>query len=243
MSANTSPDNITYPVSTDQIAPLETVFATLATSVQLALTAQAKYFIGTVATQAARDAIFPNAVQGNRIHRSDLGYTEAYYGLYNVTTNPSGATPAGWYPIDGAMPMAIAKRSASGATFSHLVYNDATTNAFWTTQSLYGGFTVNNGFVVPVSGVYRLNATIHTTGSAGDLLAGFYTGALPSSVGGMRGGTVSGTIQTNNLANIHLVDKFTAGEIIKISTLTTAATATWAANSGSFSAEFVAPAK
>lgn len=37
MPANTSPDNIVYPVSTDPVAPLETVFAALANSVQTAL--------------------------------------------------------------------------------------------------------------------------------------------------------------------------------------------------------------
>lgn len=38
MPANTSPDNIIYPVSTDAISPLETVFANMAQSVQDALT-------------------------------------------------------------------------------------------------------------------------------------------------------------------------------------------------------------
>lgn len=36
MSALTSPDNITYPVSTDSFGPLETVFATMAASIQTA---------------------------------------------------------------------------------------------------------------------------------------------------------------------------------------------------------------
>lgn len=41
MSANTSPDSIVYPVSTDQVAPLETVFANMATSIQTALNGRA----------------------------------------------------------------------------------------------------------------------------------------------------------------------------------------------------------
>lgn len=40
MPANTSPDNIVYPLSTDAIAPLNTVFEDLADSVQAALTAE-----------------------------------------------------------------------------------------------------------------------------------------------------------------------------------------------------------
>jgi hypothetical protein len=39
MSANTSPDNIVYPTTGDSVAPLETVFANMATSVQNAFTA------------------------------------------------------------------------------------------------------------------------------------------------------------------------------------------------------------
>ena len=41
MPANTTPDNIQYPVSTDNIAPLETVFASMANSVQTALNTRA----------------------------------------------------------------------------------------------------------------------------------------------------------------------------------------------------------
>jgi len=41
MPANTSPDNIVYPVSTDPVAPLESVFASMATSVQTALNSKA----------------------------------------------------------------------------------------------------------------------------------------------------------------------------------------------------------
>lgn len=36
--------------------------------------------------------------QGDQVYRIDLGCEETYYNLYNVTTNPGGATPAGWYP-------------------------------------------------------------------------------------------------------------------------------------------------
>ena len=37
MPANTSPSNIQYPISTDNVAPLETVFANMANSIQTAL--------------------------------------------------------------------------------------------------------------------------------------------------------------------------------------------------------------
>lgn len=43
MSASTSPDNITYPTSTDSFGPLETAFATMAASIQTALSATKTY--------------------------------------------------------------------------------------------------------------------------------------------------------------------------------------------------------
>lgn len=243
MSANTSPDNIVYPVSTDQVAPLETVFATMASSIQTALSNQGKYFVPNVSTQAARDDIFPLPVQGNRVFRADKGWEETYFGLYSAATNATGATPAGWYPTGGAMPIALLNRSASTATLSATTYNDMTATTFWTPETLHGGFTFTNGLVVPVTGIYRVTATLHATGTSGDMLAGIYVGALPTSVAGMRGGTISGSLQSNALCNVHLLAKFVAGDVIKLASLGTAATSTWAVNSGVFTAAFIAPAR
>jgi len=138
--ATTTPDGIYYPVSTDQIAPLETVFSTLASSVQTALTARKTltvanataldalseatysgylvnvsgtgsmwYSNGTkwilanvpvVASSTARDALYTGSVtpnQGDTVFRNDLGATETYFALYNVSTNPGGRPAAGWF--------------------------------------------------------------------------------------------------------------------------------------------------
>ena len=151
--ATTTPDSIYYPVSTDQIAPLETVFTSLATSVQTAFNAHKQITVATaaalnalplatypnylayvsgngslwyntgtkwqlanepvVASSAARDALYTvsgiaTVTQGDQVFRNDLGYTETYYGLYNVSTNPGGRTPAGWYGAQrnmGLVPM------------------------------------------------------------------------------------------------------------------------------------------
>lgn len=51
----------------------------------------------TVANAAARDALYPAPVQGNSVFRTDLGYIETYYSVYNVSTNPGGTLTAGWY--------------------------------------------------------------------------------------------------------------------------------------------------
>ena len=57
--------------------------------------------IGVVANQTERDAQYPTPGQGMSVYRTDLGVTQTYFGLYNVSTNPGGKTPAGWYSEEG----------------------------------------------------------------------------------------------------------------------------------------------
>ena len=52
---------------------------------------------GIVASDAARDALYPIPVQGNSVFRSDLGLRQTYYAQYNATSNPGGKATAGWY--------------------------------------------------------------------------------------------------------------------------------------------------
>jgi hypothetical protein len=56
--------------------------------------------IGVVANQSERDAQYPTPGQGMRVYRTDLGVTQTYYGLYNVSTNPGGRDVAGWYDTE-----------------------------------------------------------------------------------------------------------------------------------------------
>lgn len=72
----------------------------------------------TAANQAARDLIYPSPVQGNRVFRADLGVEEVFYGAYNASTNPGGATPQGWYPIAGMMPRFAVTKSGNTSTAS-----------------------------------------------------------------------------------------------------------------------------
>lgn len=61
--------------------------------------------VPSVSGTAERTTFFPAPAQGNRVYRNDLGYTEAYFALYNAASNPGGATPAGWYPQSGTSVM------------------------------------------------------------------------------------------------------------------------------------------
>jgi hypothetical protein len=68
--ATTTPDGIYYPTSTTQIAPLETQFSTLATSVQTALTARKTM---TVANPTALDALSESTYSGYVVNVSSNG--------------------------------------------------------------------------------------------------------------------------------------------------------------------------
>lgn len=50
-----------------------------------------------VANATERDAKFMSPTQGLQVWRNDLGATEIWYDLYNVSTNPGGRSAAGWY--------------------------------------------------------------------------------------------------------------------------------------------------
>jgi hypothetical protein len=52
------------------------------------------------------------------VYRTDLGYTERYYGLYNVSTNPAGRTPAGWYKEAGQIVQVIHAGTSTTVTNS-----------------------------------------------------------------------------------------------------------------------------
>lgn len=100
------------------------------------------------ASQAVRDALYPAPKQGNRVWREDLGWEETYFGTYNVTSNPGGATPAGWYPTQGMMPRFVVSKAAT--------QNIGTGgwSAFqWNTLTLVEN---RGGFVVPTASPFNI---------------------------------------------------------------------------------------
>lgn len=87
--ANTTTHSITYPVTANQVTPLANVFAALADSTDAALTRSA---ITRVGSAAARNALFPSPTVGDRVYRTDLGYTETWYPANFFVTGAA----AGW---------------------------------------------------------------------------------------------------------------------------------------------------
>lgn len=194
MTANTA-RGITYPTGTDPVAPLQTVFSTMATSMDTALgkivfkpadlTALAaltgmatgdlasvteggaifrysgavweQKTFATFASVAARDSAYAKAggvyrTQGATAYRTNAGYIERYYGLYNSTSNPGGMSTAQWGQLT---PFVRIKgtQTASGAwdTGTNLGFNSFDDPlSTWNSTSRY--------FTIPMAGTYMVSA-------------------------------------------------------------------------------------
>lgn len=102
-------------------------------------------YFGTPATEAARLAL---QARGATTLRTDKGWTERYFATYNASTNPQGATPAGWYPIDGALPTFSVRRGAP-QTFTG-------STGFQLIDAAFGAPRRNNGVGTLASGVLTI---------------------------------------------------------------------------------------
>lgn len=110
-------------------------------------TAAKEFTSPTVANQTARDALFPSPVQGNSVFRSDKGYEERYFGLYNSGSNPGGRPAAGWYTNErntGLVPITPVTVNNTGGSYS--INNGLVTFSGVSSISLNGVFsaTYNN---------------------------------------------------------------------------------------------------
>jgi hypothetical protein len=100
MSANTSPDNIVYPVSTDAVAPLETVFANLANSVQDALDdvndhfeipVIATYGVPRFSSTGARSSAIPSPTSGMKSRLTTELFDRIYLGGNWIVDGPEAS--------------------------------------------------------------------------------------------------------------------------------------------------------
>lgn len=115
--------------------------------------------VARFADSTARAAAITTAAQGYRAYIADKGWIEAYFAVYNVTTNPSGTSVAGWYPIAGALPSAkIQNYNATMAIANGtptLVTTMVTGADGWAKD-----VTVSSGtLVIGVTGRYRIKAS------------------------------------------------------------------------------------
>ena len=136
------------------------------------------------ATAAARTTALAAPSQGMVSWLNDSGTAWQYFELYNASTNPGGASAAGWYPISGAaMFYGTATRSAVSGTnypigaasflyteiIDPLGWHSAATNTDRITPTVAGVYRVT------VSNVFANNATNYRRtqiGFNGSIVAG-----------------------------------------------------------------------
>lgn len=86
--------------------------------------------------------------------RTDKGWIEQYFALYNAGTNPTGASVAGWYPIGGYMPQFSVDASSAVSIASGAW---AVLTGGWGTPKMNSGFTFASGVLtVPFTGRYDI---------------------------------------------------------------------------------------
>lgn len=155
---------IPYPDGTSTYAPLQDWFAGIATGVENALNTGLGGAPRLANSDTERNTIYPSPVQGNTVIRPDKGWTEQYFATYNASTNPSGATPSGWYPVAGAQPLAVARRTTTALAINSGSYTNISANAAWTPNNM-GGITYTDGFIVPLAGIYEVEWSLIMVGT------------------------------------------------------------------------------
>lgn len=117
-------------------------------------------YFGTPTTSAAQLALQRRSAL---TLRTDLGWAEQYFALYNATTNPAGARGGpGWFPVFGNMPtfnlLSTTSTLVNGWTTKAITLAEATINR--------GGFTVvGNQVRVPYKGFYSVTALVRIDGT------------------------------------------------------------------------------
>lgn len=127
-------------------------------------------FFGVPADETARLNLQNSGVQ---CFRSDKGWTEQYLATYNASTNPGGATPAGWYPFGGTKPAARLIRPANQATSgtSGVPTKIEFNSVVFDTANLTGPNTYS--LTAPIAGIYHV--MIHTSYASGNAALFFNT--------------------------------------------------------------------
>jgi hypothetical protein len=113
-------------------------------------------YFGKPTTEAERLAL---QIQGPVVVRTDKGWTEQYYATYNAATNPQGATPAGWYPVSGQLPIGVLA-GGSDQSIPNAVSAMTPPTTLLPVQSLVNMTGQAAVLTAPIAGLYRATANI-----------------------------------------------------------------------------------
>jgi len=139
-------------------------------------TAWIQHTTAVFATASTRDSAYAKAggayrVAGAQVYRTDTGRIEQYFGLYNSSSNPQGASVAGWYPVSGKP---IVGRLTTNTAQSSSASANTYVPMLWTTEVENSGmFNISNAdrFTITQGGLYFCTGRLR--GSATDFYASF----------------------------------------------------------------------
>jgi hypothetical protein len=118
------------------------------------------------ATVVSRNATIASPSQGMMSFITNTNSYYQYYEVYNATTNPGGASVAGWYPAEGTVLFA-GKRSNTGVSIPNNAYTVVSFNTFSCAGSTSNFDTIQinsatapSTFTVRQAGWYRLSMNV-----------------------------------------------------------------------------------
>lgn len=234
----TAPDNIPFPDAGNAVPPLETHFAALAQGAQDGINSVRASATPSVPSEAARNTLYPSPVQSNSVWRSDRGYEERYFSEYNASANPGGATPAGWYPVTGNMPMGAIYRSSTAASLATGQWVAVYQSQYWAGGYRTPDFTAyNNGWTIPITGLWSIEMAVSMSTSSSTLITISLNGTTITVANQLATGS-SGGVSGSSVPTINTILPLTANDILRIHVLhTNAAAINWPTTSGGARAE------
>jgi hypothetical protein len=150
---------------TERFAPVKNLFNAISNALETALTTLGRQVPRAVTSAAARDALFPAPVNGDRCFRRDLGWEEVYFTADQLTVGGNG-----WYPVAGKMPSFEMSRNeiSTGPTLPNSGWYRISSTLFPVVRN-HGGYSQASGEVtLPYDGTYlvEFSALIQGGGSA-----------------------------------------------------------------------------
>jgi hypothetical protein len=174
---------------------------------------------------------------GARTVRTDLGFTEQYFATYNASSNIGGTLVPGWYPVQGQLPFtALSKSDSQNASGTA----NAATDITWDLERADRGNSHNTSattIVANIAGLYRITANVglNTTTAQLNVTPYINTNALGYL---LQSRAASGG---NPLVNISGEVILAAGDTVKISFQSSAASVPLISSFCSFSLAYLRP--
>lgn len=182
--------DLTTDLAAMQVSNMEATTTAISTAVT-SLNTAVRNGSPTVANQAERNALFPAPVQGNRVFRRDLGDEETYFQAHSPSTNPAGASVAGWYPRNRIFYAGrTGTQNLSAGTWNQL--NSAVTQI---RNDGIGTYSGAGGFVVTAAGTYEVSASAQLTNASAPMGVQITKNGGADSAFVVAGGLLEGSAQ------------------------------------------------